>query len=166
MLSSIITSWIPGSENTIAIASNLHKSPVFIFGCSLVWVSSFIRTTSYRELGKQFTYNVGIVKDPKLVTTGIYSVVRHPAYTGILVASVGWVLSCFSRGSSWDTYSYGAPEHLKRWAFVSWVMMYVVYTVYIVARAPLEERMLSKAFPEQWEMYTKRTPYRLVPYIY
>ena len=45
-------------------------------------------------------------------------------------------------------------------------MMYVVYTVYIVARAPLEERMLSKAFPEQWEMYTKRTPYRLVPYIY
>ena len=163
--SHIITSCIPRSEKAIAIASNLHVSPAFILGCSLVWFGAYIRTTSYRKLGEQFTFTIGIAKNHRLVTTGIYSVVRHPAYAGLMIGPAGSTLSYFSSGSLWNVY-HGAPVSLRSLALLWWAMVFVAFPMCILMRVPQEERMMRKSFPEEWEVYTKRTPYRLIPYIY
>jgi protein-S-isoprenylcysteine O-methyltransferase Ste14 len=44
-------------------------------------------------LGERFSGLVAIQPDHKLVTTGVYSVIRHPSYLGLLVGALGWGLA-------------------------------------------------------------------------
>jgi protein-S-isoprenylcysteine O-methyltransferase Ste14 len=44
-------------------------------------------------LGDRFSGLVAIQPGHTLVTNGIYGVIRHPSYMGLLVNSLGWVLA-------------------------------------------------------------------------
>ena len=44
-------------------------------------------------LGNRFSGLVAIQPGHTLVTTGIYAVIRHPSYLGLLVNSLGWALA-------------------------------------------------------------------------
>lgn len=44
-------------------------------------------------LGRRFSGLVAIQPRHALVTSGIYSVLRHPSYLGLLVSSLGWALA-------------------------------------------------------------------------
>jgi hypothetical protein len=44
-------------------------------------------------LGHRFSGLVAIQPGHALVTTGLYGVVRHPSYLGLLVNSLGWALA-------------------------------------------------------------------------
>ena len=44
-------------------------------------------------LGRRFSGLVAIQPRHTLVTTGLYGVIRHPSYLGLLVNSLGWVLA-------------------------------------------------------------------------
>ena len=44
-------------------------------------------------LGRRFSGLVAIQPGHTLVTTGIYSIIRHPSYLGLLVSSLGWGLA-------------------------------------------------------------------------
>src|SRR5512144_1236314 len=44
-------------------------------------------------LGHRFSGLVAIQPGHTLVTTGIYGVIRHPSYLGLLVSSLGWALA-------------------------------------------------------------------------
>ena len=44
-------------------------------------------------LGHRFSGLVAIQPGHTLVTTGIYRVIRHPSYLGLLVNSLGWALA-------------------------------------------------------------------------
>ena len=44
-------------------------------------------------LGRRFSGLVAIQPGHTLVTTGIYGVIRHPSYLGLLVNSLGWALA-------------------------------------------------------------------------
>jgi protein-S-isoprenylcysteine O-methyltransferase Ste14 len=75
-----------------------------------------------------------------LVTTGIYRFVRHPIYTGVLVAAAGLVV--------WG----GSLAHL-----IGWLALYVVLSV----KAAGEEAMLA-SLHDGYEDY-KKTSGRLLP---
>ena len=45
------------------------------------------------RLGRFFTVDVTIAKDHALVESGPYRLVRHPSYTGVLLAFIGFALS-------------------------------------------------------------------------
>ena len=45
------------------------------------------------SLGRFFIVNVTIEKDHELVERGPFRIVRHPLYTGVLLAFVGYALS-------------------------------------------------------------------------
>jgi protein-S-isoprenylcysteine O-methyltransferase Ste14 len=57
-------------------------------------------------LGHRFSGLVAIQPGHTLVTTGLYRVIRHPSYSGLLVNSLSWALAfrsgsaCFSQRSS------------------------------------------------------------------
>jgi protein-S-isoprenylcysteine O-methyltransferase Ste14 len=44
-------------------------------------------------LGHRFSGLVAIQPGHTLVTNGIYGVIRHPSYAGLLVSSLGWALA-------------------------------------------------------------------------
>lgn len=57
-----------------------------VFGFSVVVIS-------FRTLGNSLTANPVPLKNGKLVVSGIYSRVRHPIYFGLLVATLGMVVT-------------------------------------------------------------------------
>lgn len=50
-------------------------------GMVAVWIGGAIRIACYRELGRLFTYELTIREKHRLVTSGPYSIVRHPSYS-------------------------------------------------------------------------------------
>jgi protein-S-isoprenylcysteine O-methyltransferase Ste14 len=79
----------------------------------------------------------------ELVTTGLYRFVRHPIYTGVLLAALGLVVLGASAG------------HI-----VGWIALFVVLSI----KASGEEAMLAKRHPG-YQSYAKSTG-RLIPKFY
>ncbi len=48
-----------------------------------------LRGWSFKALGQYFTHVVMVSSDQPVVTSGPYRVLRHPSYTGILLAAIG-----------------------------------------------------------------------------
>jgi protein-S-isoprenylcysteine O-methyltransferase Ste14 len=81
--------------------------------------------------------------EPELVTSGPYSLVRHPIYSGVLLAGVGTALAL-----SW-----------------MWLTAVVLAGVYFLYSATVEERYMTEKFPDRYPAYKKATK-RLLPFIF
>jgi protein-S-isoprenylcysteine O-methyltransferase Ste14 len=76
-----------------------------------------------------------------VVDRGLYSVIRHPGYAGMIVVAPASALAL----GSWIS-----------------VVMALVYSAFIVRRVLFEDAYL-RANLEGYEAYTRRVPYRLIP---
>jgi|OM-RGC.v1.023677182 protein-S-isoprenylcysteine O-methyltransferase Ste14 len=109
---------------------------VGIIGLGLIATGSGVLLISFLGLGNSLTAMPTPKDNGTLVTTGIYSRVRHPIYFGILVMSFGVMLDA------------------GYWPQVIIVMlMYVLFT----NKAEFEETMLIARYP-QYKKYAERTP--------
>ena len=81
--------------------------------------------------------------DPELVTSGPYQLVRHPIYSGILVAGFGTAMAL-----SWQ-----------------WLIAVALAGVYFLYSATVEERYLSEQLPDTYPEY-KRSTKMLLPFIF
>ncbi|MEN3042798.1 MAG: isoprenylcysteine carboxylmethyltransferase family protein [Fervidobacterium sp.] len=108
-----------------------------IIGTIILAIGVIIRLLSIMTLGKHFTPDIGIVKDKKLVTNGLYSKIRHPSYTGEIVAFLGLALIF---------------QHIPSSIFV-----FAFPAIAFVYRAFLEEKKLIEEFGEEYLQYRKRT---------
>jgi protein-S-isoprenylcysteine O-methyltransferase Ste14 len=95
-------------------------------------------------LGHRFSGLVAIQPGHALVTSGIYRVIRHPSYLGLLVNSLGWALAFRS---------------------VVGVLLTALALVPLLARIRAEEALLGSQFGAAYEDYRARTS-RLVPGLY
>jgi protein-S-isoprenylcysteine O-methyltransferase len=114
-------------------------------GIALFLAGLALRAYAVIHLGRFFTVNVAIASDHKVVDDGPYRWLRHPSYTGLLIAYLGIGL-CLS----------------------NWVAVLVVLlptTVVLVWRIVIEERALCAALGEEYRAYMQRT-WRLIPFIY
>jgi protein-S-isoprenylcysteine O-methyltransferase Ste14 len=114
------------------------------FGVSLYAVGGVLRIAPVFVLGRRFSGLVAIQPDHRLVTGGIYGVIRHPSYLGLLVNALGWGLA-FRAGVG---------------VFIALLMLIVV-----LARIEAEERLLHQTFGAEYDAYRART-WRLFPYLY
>lgn len=116
-------------------------------------------------MGRFFTWQLVVMKDHKLVTEGPYSIVRHPSYVGSLMIGVGAVLCHFSPGSwyaeciGWDTL--GSKLFTAIWG--GWTLL---VPALLMGRVNKEDAVLRNEFPEEWEVYARKTPYKLFPFLY
>jgi protein-S-isoprenylcysteine O-methyltransferase Ste14 len=95
-------------------------------------------------LGRRFSGLVAIQPGHTLVTGGIYGVIRHPSYLGLLVGSLGWALAFRSALG---------------------VLLTALLIPPLVARIGAEERLLRMQFGDEYDAYRSRTS-RLIPGIY
>ena len=95
-------------------------------------------------LGRHFSGLVAIQPEHRLVTSGLYGIIRHPSYLGLFVLMLGWGLA-FRSGVG--------------------VFIAVLSLGILLARIEAEERLLSDTFGAEYDAYRART-WRLIPYIY
>jgi protein-S-isoprenylcysteine O-methyltransferase Ste14/rhodanese-related sulfurtransferase len=127
--------WVlrPGSLSGVRMA----------LGAAVAAAGLAVATLSYKALGKNFRVYAAPKRDGKLITSGVYSNVRHPMYTGAILMMGGWVLFF---GSLW-----GAP-------------LWLAFSILYIVKSIKEERILANHFPEYGE-YRKKT-WKFLPYLY
>jgi protein-S-isoprenylcysteine O-methyltransferase Ste14 len=63
-----------------------------VVGIGLIMLGIYCLVVAFRDLGTNLTAYPKPLDDGQLVTTGIYAIVRHPIYTGLLATCVGVVI--------------------------------------------------------------------------
>lgn len=116
-----------------------------ILGLALLLAGVAVRWSAIYTLGEYFTGTVLIKRDHQLVRKGLYKHLRHPAYTGALVAHLGLGLSF----SNW----------------LSLTLSVVPYFAAAMYRMRVEEQALREAFGEEYVLYSRSTK-RLIPKVY
>jgi protein-S-isoprenylcysteine O-methyltransferase len=117
----------------------------YVFGVCVFAAGLVLRTYSIIYLGRFFTLNVAIATDHRLIDSGPYRFIRHPAYTGGLMLCFGFGLS-----------------------IGNWLSVVIIVVPTLAAcwwRMKIEEAALLEALGEPYRRYMKRTK-RLVPMIY
>jgi protein-S-isoprenylcysteine O-methyltransferase Ste14 len=94
------------------------------------------------HLGRTWCVSVSRNEGPELVTTGPYAFVRHPVYSGMLLAMIGSAI-----GQS-----------------LFWLFPLVVYGPNFILSARREERLLIEHFPERYRAYKMRTK-MMLPFV-
>src|SRR5262249_31175774 len=94
------------------------------------------------SLGRMWSATPNMLRtDHELRTDGPYAITRHPIYTGLMGMLLGTVLLSGLGGS---------------------LALLVVGAGGLVTRIPIEERLMSKTFPNEYARYRERVP-RLIP---
>ncbi len=94
------------------------------------------------HLGRNWGMPMSLKEEPELVTSGPYRLVRHPIYTGILVAVVGTAL---------------AVNLLA-------LLVAVIVAAFFFYSASVEERNMTAAFPTTYPAYKAQTK-MLIPFV-
>ena len=93
-------------------------------------------------LGRNWGIPMSRRREPELVTGGPYRLVRHPIYSGILLAMLGSALA----------------------AGVLWIVPLVLGAGYFLYSARREEAFMAQRFPDRYKAYRRRTKL-LIPFL-
>jgi protein-S-isoprenylcysteine O-methyltransferase Ste14 len=108
---------------------------IFVLGLALaVWARVY--------LGRNWGMPMSEKADPELVTTGPYSTIRHPIYTGIILALAGTTIA----------------------VSLYWLLAVILVGAYFLYSAVMEERYMAGVFPDAYPPYKQSTK-MLIPFI-
>ena len=97
-----------------------------------------------RALGTNWSALPGLKNDHELIERGPYRLVRHPIYTGLLVAAFGY---CLAEGRVWNVYLFG------------------MVAILLITKLKAEEALLARQFPDAYLQYRRRVK-ALIPFLY
>ncbi|MGI5241962.1 methyltransferase family protein [Dactylosporangium sp. CA-139066] len=126
-------------------AATIDSPWLFVPGAVIAWLGLLLRWWSFVTLGKYFTVVVQTSKDQPVVDRGPYRVLRHPSYTGLLLAFAG----CGLMLGNWAGTAAGVA----------------VISAALVYRLRIEERALIAALGERYRDFAA-TRARLIPYVW
>lgn len=95
------------------------------------------------NIGSNWSGMPAVKEDHELVTTGPYAYVRHPIYTGMLLAALGTGLTGVIFG----------------------VLVFIFALIIFNWRISVEERLMLQVFPDKYPVYKERTK-RLIPFVW
>ncbi|KGM34788.1 hypothetical protein P409_08185 [Inquilinus limosus MP06] len=143
-----LAAWLfirPGMAGPVLGAPILPRTGGFdIVGAVVVAAGLGFAVWARVHLAGNWSGTVTLKQDHELVRSGPYALVRHPIYTGLLLAAVGTVIAT------------------DRWsALVALALMAAAFLRKIV----IEERLMAEAFGPAYADYSRGTA-RLVPYLW
>jgi protein-S-isoprenylcysteine O-methyltransferase Ste14 len=123
--------------------NGLHSDP-WLDGLGLVLFAAGLGFAIWARLhiGRNWGTPMSQKDDPELVTSGPYQLVRHPIYSGVLIAGIGTAVAL-----NW-----------------SWLIAVALAGIYFIYSATIEERNLTEQFPDTYTVYRRSTK-MLVPFI-
>jgi protein-S-isoprenylcysteine O-methyltransferase Ste14 len=139
----LVLAWLPAYTDRHDIWT-IDGDAVRYLGLALFVVGSVLRVAAVFVLGRRFSGLVAIQEGHELVTGGLYRVIRHPSYLGLLLGLFGWAL-------------------IFRSAIGLLVSLLLLPP--LMARMNSEEALLESEFGERYADYRRRT-WRLLPFLY
>ncbi|EMD37523.1 hypothetical protein CERSUDRAFT_114158 [Gelatoporia subvermispora B] len=146
-------------------ASNIRLTRAYLFGWLALVAGAAIRGTCYRVLGRHFTFHLSVRDGHSLVTSGPYSVVRHPSYSAGYPLVAGLV-TCAIGSGSWARETGVLDTFGGKTLYCAWAGAALTVLSLLFKRAKVEDEALKRSLPEEWEAYAKQTPYKMFPYIW
>jgi protein-S-isoprenylcysteine O-methyltransferase Ste14 len=114
-----------------------------ILGVALLVTGYLIHWYAHKEMKKHGVQAHQHRTQPRtLITSGPYSKVRHPGYSGLVLIYLGFVLG---------------------FAVVWMLIPAVIFTILTCLTATKEEQLLKEPFGKEYEEYARRVPWRFVP---
>jgi protein-S-isoprenylcysteine O-methyltransferase Ste14 len=98
---------------------------------------------AWRGLGRNLSVFPKPIDDGHLIQTGIYGLVRHPMYTGVILTALGWALF--------------------RTSLIA-LLLVVILVIFFDRKASQEEIWLAQKYPD-YPKYRNRTK-KLIPFLY
>lgn len=115
-----------------------------VIGAALLGAGACIIAIASRQLGGSLSPSVSPTQDGKLITTGIYSIVRHPMYSGVIIMAIGWSIL---------------------WGSLLSLVFSIVLAVFFTFKAKKEEKLLSEKYRD-YAAYQAQVKKKIIPYIY
>jgi protein-S-isoprenylcysteine O-methyltransferase Ste14 len=140
----------PWGRNTFLNRSDLAFFSLFetaitqVIGIIFLVSGLVIAIIARKTLADNWSGNVELKKDHKLITTGVYKYVRHPIYTGVSFMVIGTFILYHSILS---------------------VLLIIIVIGFLSYKLKKEEILLLKHFPKEYPAYIKRTK-AIIPFIY
>lgn len=119
--------------------------PFFWVGIFLMALGLFLRVYSVWILGNSFTPTVQVASEQKIVQTGPYRYIRHPAYAGTMLGIFG------------ISVAFRSPLAI----LAALLILAAAYGYRIM----IEEKVLEESFGPEYQEYETRT-WRLIPYVW
>jgi protein-S-isoprenylcysteine O-methyltransferase Ste14 len=121
-------------------------SPLFpMAGSAVIILGLLVRWAAIFSLKRQFTVDVAIRKDHRLITGGIYRIVRHPAYAGLLLSFLGLGITFAN--------------------IISLAVIFLPICSAFLYRIRVEEKVLGTRFGDEYVRYAQSTK-RIIPGLY
>ena len=117
--------------------------PLLSIGAALTAIGIAVAIWARLYIGRNWSPRPAMKEEHELVTSGPYAVVRHPIYTGIIVAALGTALTGAIVGA----------------------ILFIIAAALFVSRVGKEERIMLELFPGAYPSYQSRTK-RLIPFVW
>ena len=117
----------------------------FILGAIIIVVGISLRIWSVRTLGQFFRSTVMVQEKHLVISHGPYKYVRHPSYSGVLIAILGVGIGT----GNW----------------LSLLVMFLLIFIGLLYRIKIEEKVLSTELGETYRNYMRHTK-KLIPFVY
>lgn len=117
--------------------------PLIIISYVVTLFGIFIRVYSVRYLGIYYSHKARLIKNQKVISTGPYSLIRHPAYLGMIIIHIGIVLAFYN--------------------YFTVFIFFFLFIPFLVTRIFIEERMLLRL--KGYKEYSLSHK-RLIPFVW
>lgn len=120
-----------------------HSLGLKIIGILILLSGIVVCAVAFFHLGPGFTPFIQPNEKGSLVTSGIYAIVRHPMYSGVILLAFGWSIL---------------------WSSLIGILLSFLFFWILDQKASAEERLLTQRYP-QYATYKKNVK-KFIPSIY
>lgn len=120
------TFWIMASSDHVGVFAS----------CALILCGSLLRLVAKLTLSSAFSHSIGISSNHRLITGGIYGVIRHPAYLGTIFICAGTAAAV---------------------SIPSAILVAAITAFFATVRVRKEEQMLGERFGSEFVRYCNET---------
>ncbi|TFK32057.1 hypothetical protein BDQ12DRAFT_617751 [Crucibulum laeve] len=156
--------WFPPNFK-VGDTSKIYLSLTSVQGACFIVGGSFLRWKCNETFRGWLTSESSPLKANYILTSGPYSIVRHPTYTAAIMVYLG-IFCWFGSRGSWVRES-GVLTTVLGKAMVGTMSTLMLGAIaFGLIRMHDEDNLLRREFEEEWTPWAERVPNRLIPGVY